>query len=176
MTGGSFGLLAVDGATKIDSYVEAMKKKKSLAANTQEAADSTSEQLHASPRERESENSPYRARMERMLTDKQKQEILDEAFEQVKAGVVENAIEHVDWNIKHELSTRTNNVVQEWVLNELKPELVASLNENKSFLIDAALVSAESMAKELAKVMSAKMAENLASPYDRRKIIEALFG
>lgn len=111
-----------------------------------------------------------------MLTDEQKQEILNDAFEQVKAGVIENAITHVDWNIKHELSTKTNELVKEWVLNELKPELVASLNEKKSFLIEAALLSAESMAESLANIMAEKMAENLANSYDRKKILEALFG
>lgn len=71
---------------------------------------------------------------------------------------------------------RTNDLVKEWVLNELKPELVASLEKKKSFLIDAALISAESMAENLAKAMSEQMAENLASSYNRKKILEALFG
>lgn len=110
-----------------------------------------------------------------MLTDEQKQEILNEAFEQVKAGVIKNAINHVDWNIKNELSTRTNELVKDWVLNELKPELVASLNENRSFLIEAAIISAETMAKSLAEGMAAAMAENLASSYSREKILKALF-
>ena len=110
-----------------------------------------------------------------MLSDEQKQEILNEAFEKVKNDVVENAISHVDWNIKNELSTRTNEVVKNWVNEVLAPELLISLNENKGVLIEAALVSAETIATELAKAMTSAVIENMSSSYSRKKIVEALF-
>ena len=119
---------------------------------------------------------PTRRKETEVLTDKQKQEILDEAFEQVKAGVIENAIHHVDWNIKSELAKRTNELVKNWVTEELGPELITSLDENKSVLIEAAIISAEKMAETLASAMAGQMVENLSSSYKRNEILKSLFG
>ncbi len=110
-----------------------------------------------------------------ILTKEQTQEILNGAMEQIKQAVINNAIKEASWKIQVALNDAVSGVVKTFVQEEVAPELLTSLTENKSALISAAITSAESMAIQLAKAMSAELADNLGSSYGRKKILEAMF-
>lgn len=59
--------------------------------------------------------------------------------------------------------------------NEVVPELLVSLTAKKSVIIEAAIMSAEVMAEELARAMTKQFVENVGSSYKRKKIFEAMF-
>jgi len=110
-----------------------------------------------------------------MLTDTQQQEILEGALDGIKQRIIEDTIAHVEWNIKNEAANATSEIVKMWVNEELKPELIVSLEAKRSVLIESAIVAAEQLSEALAKAMTDAMVENLGSSYSRKKIIEALF-
>ena len=65
--------------------------------------------------------------------------------------------------------------MKEFVKTDVAPELIASLANNKSMIIDAAIIAAEEMAQSLATAMSQSLAEKLGNSYRRGVLIKALF-
>lgn len=110
-----------------------------------------------------------------ILTETQTKEIIDGAMEQIKNGVVEEAKSHISWVTKDAVEMKIREVINKWVEKEVAPELVVSLNKNKSAIMSAAVMSAQDVAKLLADVMTKKLAENLTTSYKRNNILKALF-
>lgn len=109
------------------------------------------------------------------LTEQQQQEIIDLAFEQIKTQVIETAGRQASWQIEREIATSISGIVSEFIKAEIAPEIIVSLNENKSVIIQAAITAAEEMARLLAQNMTAQLAENLGSSYKRDKIFKEMF-
>ena len=110
-----------------------------------------------------------------MFTEEQTKEILEAALEEVKISVVEKAKVSVEWYTEREMAKQISLIIEEFVLKEVKPSILINLEENKSIIIDAAIIGATEMAKSLAEAMAGTMASNLADTYQRRKILEELF-
>lgn len=111
-----------------------------------------------------------------VLTEKQTQQILDGAFEQIKQTVIDEVTQRAAWDVDTAVSSVVKEVVSGFIKEEVAPEILTSLREKKSVLINAAIASAEDMAVQLAKALSATLAENLGKNYQRKKILEAMFG
>jgi len=110
-----------------------------------------------------------------ILTEEQTKAILDGAMKQVRDSVIEEAKSQATWAVKTAVASRVTEIIRQFVEDEIKPEILASLTKNKSILIEAALASAQDMAVEIAKAMTETVAENLGTSYKRKKIMEALF-
>jgi hypothetical protein len=114
--------------------------------------------------------------MARILTDKQTSEIINGALEEIKKAVIHEATNEVSWQAKTTVSTAVHDIVEAFINEEVKPELLVALREKKSALISAGILGAEDIAVMLAKAMSEKMAENLGTSYKRSEILKAMFG
>ncbi len=110
-----------------------------------------------------------------ILTEAQIADILDGAMEHIRKAVIDEAIQNAAHTVQVSLSQTVTGVVREFVKEELAPEIVTSLRENRSALIEATIASAESMAVQLATAMSEELAQNLGSSYKRKKVLAALF-
>ena len=65
--------------------------------------------------------------------------------------------------------------VQEWVKENVLPDVTAILTTGKVSLVNTAASAAESMCEELSKSMAASLKEKLEKSWDRKKIFEAMF-
>ena len=110
-----------------------------------------------------------------MLTEKQKEEIIKASFEEIKKGVVEEATRAASWQVEQALTGIVKETVRNYFNEKIAPLIVENLNDHKSQIIEAAVNSADAMAVELAKSLSASLAENLGTSYKRKKIFEAMF-
>ncbi len=111
-----------------------------------------------------------------VLSEEQMQEILNGAMEKIKESVIEDAIDSVSWAVKRSLTTEVDKLVGKFVKEEVGPELITSLDANKSMIIEAAIFSANKMALLLAETMSETLAERIGDSWKRDKIIKAMFG
>lgn len=109
------------------------------------------------------------------LNEEQINEILASAMEQIKAGVVTEAMRQATWKVSESLNREIDTIVKDFVTKEVAPELIISLNKNKSAIIEAGIIAADEMAKQLAASMAAKVTENLSTSYKRSAILKALF-
>lgn len=110
-----------------------------------------------------------------ILTEEQTQQIIDGALDQIKQAVIGEATEEASWRVKTAAGNAVTEIVTTFVKEEVAPEILTSLRERKSVLVNAAIASAENMAAQLAEAMSQKLAENLGGSYSRKKILEAMF-
>jgi len=113
--------------------------------------------------------------MAKILTEEQKKEIIEGALEEIKQAVIKEATSEVSWQAKTTTSSAVHDIVEEFINKEVKPELLVSLREKKSAIIEAAILGAENMAVMLAKAMAASLAENLGTSYKRNAILKAMF-
>lgn len=111
-----------------------------------------------------------------VLTEKQQQEIIADAIEKIKATIVDRAVSSASWDIEQALAGEIQALIREFVKAEIAPELTSSLQANKKLIIEAALVSAQDLALMLAKAMTDSAAEVIGSDYQRKKLIQTLFG
>lgn len=109
------------------------------------------------------------------LTPEQEKEILDAAFEHMKDTVIKTAVSSTSWKIEHELKEAVASIVTKFVADEIAPEILVSLNEQKSAIVQAAIVSADKLAVMLAESLTAKLAENLGRSYRRDEIFKKMF-
>ncbi len=111
-----------------------------------------------------------------ILTEEQTKEIVDSAIEQIKKEVIAKATAAAVYKIGEVVATVVGQVIEEHIREQVAPEIIGSLDEQKSFIIEAAVVSAQDMAVALAESMAKSLAENLASGYKRDDILKAMFG
>ena len=110
-----------------------------------------------------------------ILNEEQTQQIVNGALEQIRQAVIDEAASEATWKVKTAVGNAVNELVTNFVKEEIAPEILTSLRENKSLLIQAAITSAEDMAVMLAKALTETLAENLGGSYNRKKILEAMF-
>lgn len=110
-----------------------------------------------------------------ILTPEQTKEILDGAIEKIRDAVIDQATSEASWHCKSAIEHEIREIVRDFVKSEIAPEIITSLNEKKSVIIEAAIVSAENMATMLAESMAAQLAENLGKSYQREKIFKEMF-
>ena len=110
-----------------------------------------------------------------LLTEEQKEELIKGAMDGISEYVVEQAKNQAVWTTKSVIQSKVGEAVSEYVKEEIIPALLIELQENKSMILDAAIMSASEMAVILAESMSRELAENLSQSWKRKKIFEALF-
>ncbi len=111
-----------------------------------------------------------------ILTEEQTKEIIDGALEQIKSGVIEEATNHAKWITRDAIADEVRNIVTDFVKKKVAPEILVSLEKQKSAIIDAAIMSAQTMAEMLAQSLTDTLAEKLKNSWDRKKIFDAMFG
>lgn len=110
-----------------------------------------------------------------LLTEAQTKEIVNGAIEKIKESVVNEATNQAIWTTKDEIGKSIRDIVSTFVKEEIAPGILLELNKNKSLIIEAAVVSAQSLAETLAKGMADSLAENLGTSYKRDRILKSLF-
>lgn len=110
------------------------------------------------------------------MTEDQIQEILDGAIEKIKEGVITDAMRGATWKVQEALNREVDKLVTDFVTKEIAPELIINLSANKSAIIEAGIISADAMAKNLSDCLADTLAKKLSSSYERGKIMKALFG
>jgi len=111
-----------------------------------------------------------------ILSEEQTQEILKGAMDEIRKAVVEEATRNAVWAVERAVSSKVNEIVNDFIQKEVAPEIVTSLQANKSQIIAAAIISADSMAVMLATSFSDTLAKKLGTSYERDKIFKAMFG
>ena len=77
-----------------------------------------------------------------ILTDEQTKSIIDGAIDKIKDAVVKQATEEAVWACKRSIASSVDEIVQKFIREEVAPEILTSLQERKSVLIEAAIANA----------------------------------
>ncbi|WP_116521028.1 hypothetical protein [Achromobacter insuavis] len=111
-----------------------------------------------------------------MLSQEQIQQAVSDAMPDVLRGL-RREIE--DRLVREAIQTASMSVtaqVNEWVKENLVPEVLKALTESKDGLIAAAPVMAETMVQALNVSLQETITKKLESSWERKKIFEALIG
>jgi class 3 adenylate cyclase len=111
-----------------------------------------------------------------ILSDEQVQKILEESMETIKASIIEEATRQVTFKTEYAVAARVQDVVSDYIKEEIAPAIKEALAANKDTIVQAAVVAATDMSEKLTKALISAMTTNLADKYHRGKVMEALFG
>lgn len=109
------------------------------------------------------------------LTQEDMQEIVKDATANLKAQLTSDLTRRLDAEVTHAAANTIREYVQEWVKENVLPDVEAILIEGKTSLVNTASASANAMCDELSKSMTETLKVKLSKSWDRSKIFEALF-
>lgn len=109
------------------------------------------------------------------LSEQDIQGIVSDATAKLKADLAANLTQKLDCVVTAEASEAVRKHVQQWVAENVIPDVTAILTEGKASLVNAATKSAEAMCDALAQSMKDTLAKKLEQSWDRKKVFEAMF-
>jgi hypothetical protein len=110
------------------------------------------------------------------MTEEDLKEFLDENRESIQRAVKEKMIEGLLAQNRWEISGQIAAVVQEFVKDEIVPEVKKYLADQKGPILAAAIAGAAAVGETLSKAIVERTAKRLAPDnYEFRQIMEAIF-
>ena len=110
-----------------------------------------------------------------MLTEDDLKTFLTENREaihtEIKAKMIARLVENQRWEISSALAT----VVNTFVETEILPEVVKHLQAEKGVILSAAIKAASGIGDTIALKLTERAAKTVATEWDFKKVIEALF-
>ena len=110
------------------------------------------------------------------LSDEQIQEILEAAKPDILASVKADLTEEVTRAIRHSATVEVEAFAREWIKGNVIPEVEKALIESKGGLVSLGVVLAEETVQALALSTTEALKSKLEKNWERKKIMEALFG
>lgn len=111
-----------------------------------------------------------------MLTQEQITEAVSGAMPDILAGLRKEIAETAIYQAKQSAQHAVQKAVTDWVTENLVPEVLTTLMDNKSGLVALAPTLAEGMMAAMQTAFIGSITEKLKSSYERKKIFEALLG
>ena len=109
-----------------------------------------------------------------MLTNEQINDAVKDVLPDVLAGLKKQVTEQALYQAQQAMTAAVNKSVTEWVIENLVPEIHASLTESKDGLIAFAPRMAESVTMALSDAIVETLKKKLENQWERKKIFEAL--
>lgn len=101
-------------------------------------------------------------------------EIFESNKEQLKEKIAQTMIdgfaERIKWNLPEEVA----DVIDEFVKEEVLPEVKASLTSDKEAIVKAATDMVQGVPEEIGKALQEHLAKGLSSSYNIKRILDAL--
>ena len=110
-----------------------------------------------------------------MLTQEQIEEMLEQAGSEVRASLVEDFKSKIRAAAGMEIDSAVCKIIDQFMRDEIAPELAEALMGNKPAIIKAAIKAADEIAAEITQALVEKAKANMGSSWERKKIIGALF-
>ena len=103
---------------------------------------------------------------------------LNELLEQVKPSIVEGFKKEIQssltYNVMQQVSTVIRGHVDQWLKENVIPDITAFLVENKEGIIKVAPALADKMCEQLTVALTTEMAARLQNQWSRKKIFQAM--
>lgn len=109
------------------------------------------------------------------LSQEQIAAILKDATPNIIEGLKEEVKKAVQWQLQDTASRLCKTEVEEWMKQEIVPEIRKTLVENKDGLVSLAIAATQEINRALAESMGAELKKKLESQWERKKVFEALF-
>ena len=110
-----------------------------------------------------------------MLTEEQIQDITSDAFEKIRNNLVESMTATAEHEMRAVIKAEVGPLVREFFQTEIAPNILSSLEQEKSNIIAGAIKSTTAVSDLIAQGIVEIVTENMSSAWSRKKIIEALF-
>src|SRR5690606_31592883 len=101
--------------------------------------------------------------------------VLESNKEAVHATVREALLSGIKRQFEWEIPEAVKKAVQEFITEEIIPEIQAELTANKAVFVDAATEMVKGAPAEIGKAMQAQLAKKLTDSWQLKKILEACF-
>ena len=111
-----------------------------------------------------------------LLTDEQRNAIIEDALEDIKNEVVQRCISDVQWKINFAVQEEVKKTVSDFFAVEIRDELLLKLTEQKGEIVQAALDAASGIAEVIGKSLLTTLEANMAQSWSREKIFKVMFG
>lgn len=102
-------------------------------------------------------------------------EILESNKSKVRDAVRDSLLEGVKREFQWELPQAVRKVVNDFIAEEIVPEIKAELETNKKAFVEAATEIVKGATGEIGKALQDHLAKNLSQSWTMRKLVEALF-
>ena len=109
-----------------------------------------------------------------MLTEDQINEAVKDVLPNVLAGLKKQVTEQALYAAQQTMVTEVNKAVTSWVIENLVPEIHASLAQSKDGLIAAVPRMAEGITAALSESLLSTLTKKLENTWERKKIFGAL--
>lgn len=110
-----------------------------------------------------------------MFTEEEIAQILEDAKDELRASLIKDMKDRLKSSVEYTLGAEVRKVVEEYVKDEIVPDLKASLIEDKPIILKAAIKSANEVGEILAVALVDDMKEKLGKDYTRRNILNAIW-
>lgn len=111
-----------------------------------------------------------------MLTQEQINEAVTGAMPDILAGLRKEIAETAIYQAKQTAQQAVGKAVSDWIIENLVPEVIKTLADNKDGLVALAPTLAQNMTAAMSEAFTASITKKLESSYERKKIFEALLG
>lgn len=109
------------------------------------------------------------------LSNKQVTEILEDARPRIVETLIEDVRSALTYSIRDTISSDIHKAVKEWAAENIIPEIIASLDDNKDGLVALAPAMAKGCVEAMSKAMVATLEKKLTDSWERKKLFSAMF-
>jgi hypothetical protein len=109
------------------------------------------------------------------MTEADLRDFLNDNKDAIQAEVKKRAIERLLEDHKWDISGQVSKAVNDFVAADIIPVVAAELATQKGAIISAVVASMADLSDTLAKGLAADAAKNIATEYERKKIIKAIW-
>ena len=109
------------------------------------------------------------------LSDEQIEEILESSRVSIIEGLKKDLVSSMQSSIDYAAREEVVNFTVKWVRENILPEIVKSLTEQRKGLLEAAVRSSEEITESFAKSLAETMKKNMGSEWNRKEIFKAMF-
>lgn len=110
-----------------------------------------------------------------MLTEEQVQELIEKSLPSMINGMKAELRQSIDWQVKDQAAKIVGAAVQEWIKENIIPEIHAALVESKEGLVLLGLEFSKRAVAEIADAMANTLKTNLERSYKRSEIFKKMF-
>jgi hypothetical protein len=109
------------------------------------------------------------------LSEEELKAIATQATDSLKLQLTNDLVSSLHREVTYAATQAVREHVQEWVKENVLPDVSAILVAGKASLVNTAGAVAEKMCEQLAESMTETLQEKLAKSWERKKIFEAMF-
>ena len=111
-----------------------------------------------------------------MITPEQMNEMLEAAKPSIVEGFKKEIAQSITWQVKDRAGEIVRKAVEDWIKENIIPEIYKELAESKESFISLGATIAPMMVQQLTEALAGSFKERMESSYERRAIFKACFG